>query len=75
MKYYSVLITEVTVNQREVIVYADNEIQAEVRATVGPPERVAKKEGVISVTPDGSSYVSKVYVREIPAEALEEPKG
>ena len=73
MKYYSVIITEVTVDQREVIVYADNEIQAEVRATVGPPERVAKKEGVISIkkTPANAGYGQKVSVREIPEELVD----
>lgn len=64
MRYFSVLLTKVI--QYEVVLMADDEIEAEAKATCGGLERVENKESVYSVKETDASQVNfTASVREI----------
>lgn len=56
MRYFSVILTKVI--QYEVLLTADDEIQAEAKAICGGLERVEKKESVYSVRETGASQAN-----------------
>ena len=64
MRYFSVILTKVI--QYEVVLTADDEIEAKAKATCGGLERVKNKEGVYSVKETAASQVNfTALVREI----------